>query len=235
MSKEQKEIAEKIRDGSYFEDAREWYARKYLYPVTERTLLVFLAGITGFLFFISTANLKHIIDSSSEPIPVVISVKDSTNQFSIIKPLANDQDTTQEAVARYLIIDYLKTREEYSPKDSEAESLKRNLRKIKRSSSKSVLNQYKDYMSETNKYSPIIRFGNHTTRDIVINNFKFQGDDTSSGKATILFSAETNNHDKQQKSNWNAVIHFRLPDIETIAKTGSPLRFLVKYYHIKPA
>ena len=35
-------------------------------------------------------------------------------------------------------------------------------------------------------------------------------------------------------SQWQALIHFRIPNIETIAKTESPMRFIVKYYNVYP-
>lgn len=236
MTQTDKEIAQKIKDGSYFKDAREWYARQYLFPATERSFLLLIAIITSFVFFLSINNIKSLSIGSDEPIPVIVKVDNATDYFPIIKPLAKQHENTQAVVTKYLISDYLKTREEYHYSKDISEVLKNNLKKIRRSSAKSVLNEYQSYMSEANKYSPVIRYRDHTSRDVEIKNIVFDNGDPSSGKAVVQFVTITYNkkEKKEDKSLWEANIHFRLPDIETIARTGAPLRFLVKYYKAKP-
>jgi type IV secretory pathway component VirB8 len=205
--------------------------RKYIYPISERTLMIMITGVVLVIFLLSTSNIKSLI-TENPLIPFPIKVEDSVDHFSYIKPLAERSESTQEAVARYLIQDYLVTREEYLPADIQSNKLKYKLKKIKSSSSKQVLEEYKNYMNELNPYSPIVRYGDNTTRTITIKSFKFLGNDTASGKAVVTFEAETqkDNEEAKNKSLWEATVLFRLPDIETIARTGAPLRFLVKYY-----
>ncbi|MCE3233339.1 MAG: ptlE, partial [Rickettsiaceae bacterium] len=221
-----KEIAEKIRDGSYYTDAREWYTRQYLYPITERTFLVIIASVVCFVFILSVANIKSLI-TENPIIPFPIKVENAADYFSFIKPLSQNSENTQEAVAQHLIEDYLRTREEYIPSEMRGDKLKHKLKKIKSSSSKTVLDEYKNYMSELNPYSPVIRYGDDTTRSINIKSFKFIGNDAASGKAHITFESVTKkpNEEPENKSLWEATVLFRLPDIETIAHTGAPLRF----------
>lgn len=229
-----KDIAEKIRDGSYYNDALEWYMRKYIYPISERTLMIMITAVVAVIFLLSASNIKSLI-TENPSIPFPIKVEDSVDHFSYIKPLAKPSESTQEAVARYLVEDYLMTREEYIPEDVRNNKLKYKLKKIKSSSSKQVLEEYKNYMSELNPYSPIVRYGDSTTRNITIKSFKFLGSDATSGKAVVTFEAETQKDGEEAKSKslWEATVLFRLPDIETVARTGSPLRFLVKYYKAK--
>jgi type IV secretory pathway component VirB8 len=230
-----KEIAKKIKDGSYYNDAIDWYARRYLYPITERTALIFFASVMCFALLISSLNIKSLI-TENEILPFPIYVDNTTDYFSIISPLAKNFDSTQEAVARYLVIDYLKSREEYSYESMQGDKLKYRLKKMKSSSSKQVLDEYKNYINPLNPYSPVVRYADHTNRQITIQSFDFIGQDTTTGKAKIIFEAvEQNEKDgSATKSLWEATVHFRLPDIETIARTGAPLRFLVKYYMAKP-
>jgi type IV secretion system protein VirB8 len=229
-----KEIAEKIRDGSYYSDAREWYMRHYLYPIGERTFMIIIAAVMCITFALSASNIKSLM-TENEVIPFPINVENSTDYFSFIKPLAQGSEGTQEAVAKYLVTDYLKTREEYFPSDLQGNKLKYKLKKMKSCSSKSVLDEYKNYINELNPYSPIARYGTNTSRSIEIKSFKFIGSDTTSGKAKITFEAttQTDNDTTTNKSLWEATVHFRLPDIETIARTGAPLRFVVNYYKAK--
>ncbi len=230
------DIATKIRDGSYFQDAREWYFKHYLYPVNEMTSMIIVASVFAFLCFISVINIKSLI-SENPKVPFIIKVPNSTDYFSVIKPLAENSQNTQEAIASYLITDYLKTREEYFQEEWNTQKIKYRLKKVKGSSARDILEEYKNYMSETNPYSPLVRYRDTTERTIEIKSINFLSSDTSSGKAKVVFEANTKDKatKEENKSLWEATVHFRLPDIETIAKTGAPLRFLVKYYKVTPA
>lgn len=228
------EIAGKIRDGSYYKDAREWYARHYLFPITERSFLIITTAVLTVMFTISVMNIS-LISGVSEEIPFPIKIENTTDYFPYIKPIAEQSDDTQSAVARYLISEYIKAREEYSYHDNKQGKLKQVLKHVKSSSAKEVLDEYQNYMSVTNPYSPIIRYGDNIERTIEIKSFKFLSGDRNSGKVAVKFEAGEKERGKKdiQKTMWEATVHFRLPDIETIARTGAPLRFLVKYYRVK--
>lgn len=234
MSNDRQEIAEKIRNGSYFTDANNWYAGKYLYPVTERSMM-FVFAIATFLSLIPIASLLHTTIQTNNKIPFPIYAADSTDHFSVIRPLAQSDESAQTAIAKYLITDYIRSREEYVYKNINGEKLKKLLKKIKSSSAKQVLNEYIGYMSENNPYSPLTRYKDHTNRFIEIKSLSFLDNDQTSGKAKVIFEAtESSNDDNKQVSLWEVTINFRLPDIATIARTGAPLRFLVGYYRAKP-
>jgi type IV secretion system protein VirB8 len=234
MSNDRQEIAEKIRDGSYFTDAANWYAGKYLYPVTERSMM-FAFTVASLLALIPITSLLHTTIKTNNRIPFPIYVTDSTNHFSVIKSLAKKDESAQTAIARYLIADYIKSREEYIYKNINGEKLKKLLKKIKSSSAKPVLNEYVSYMNESNPYSPLTRYKDRTNRFIDIKSISFLDNDQTSGKAKVVFEAtESSNDEKKQVSLWEVTLNFRLPDVATIARTGAPLRFLVGYYRAKP-
>jgi hypothetical protein len=50
----------------------------------------------------------------------------------------------------------------------------------------------------------------------------------------VFEANEVANDGATQKSTWEVILNFRLPDIVTIARTGSPMRFVVGYYRVKP-
>jgi|GEM_PF-1529065 len=234
MSKERQEIAEKVRDGSYFRDAIEWYNEKYLYPVTERSMM-FIFMVAAVVALIPIASFLAKISDSIIKIPFPIYSADLTEHYSVINTLAKEDESPQTAIAEYLIKDYVISREEYIYKNINADSLRNLLKKIKFSSSKQVLNEYVGYMSDTNPYSPITRYKYHTNRYVEIKSLSFLDSDQTSGKSRVVFEAkEVSNDGTTQKSTWEVTLNFRLPDIVTIAKTGSPLRFVVGYYRAKP-
>jgi len=238
MADHDKEIIQKIKDRSYFDDAYSWYESRYLYPITERSYALLMAAGMVFLLVISINNIRSLLGEDRD-IPIIIKTNNAYQYIPVIQSLGEYYDTPQDAVSTYLIKDYVKTREEYLYKEmlrKKDGKLKYNLRKIKSSSSKTVLNEYKGYMSDTNPYSPVVRYKNHTDRTIEFKSFAFSDNTSETGKAYITFEAFVTKKGEKTKSEgmFEVTVHFRLPDIETIAKTGAPLRFLVKYYKAKP-
>lgn len=236
MTDNNKEISEKIRDGSYYEEAKQWYFRKYLSPITDRSYVLVIACLIGIAFLISAYNtwqLKKSMDAKRD-YPFIVNAENSTDDFSHIKSLGDDSETAQQAIAKYLVIDYIRTREEYT-KDMLGEKYKRILKKIKRTSTASVLSEYKNYMNDLNPYSPLIRYSDHSERKIEIKSFSFLDNDITSGKADVIFDAIViNDNGKTETSQWEATVHFRLPNVENISETGSTIRFIIKYYRAKP-
>ncbi len=233
MQSDKQQIAKKIKDGSYFKDASNWYAIKYLYPIAERSMM-FVFAIAALLALFPIATLFNSMSGDSNKIPFPINVEDSIDHFSIVKPLAEDSESPQEAIARYLISDYVKTREEYIYKNITSDNLRKSLKKIKASSSKQVLDEYTSYVNENNPDSPLVKYKNNTNRFIEIKSITFLDNDQTSGKARIVFEANEETGVEAKKSLWETIINFRLPDVIAISKTGAPLRLLVGYYKTSP-
>jgi len=108
MALSNEEIAKKIDDGIYFKESLYWYCRKYIFTITERSIILIMAIASGIAFFITLVNFNSVV-SDVERIPIHNFVENSTDFFSHIKPLAKENETTQEAVSNYLIKDYIKT------------------------------------------------------------------------------------------------------------------------------
>lgn len=234
MSTDRQEIARKIRDGSYFSDASNWYGIKYLYPITDRSMAFLFAMATVFAVIPMIFLLKTTVESN-EKLAFPIYAEDSTSHASVMRPLAKPDETAQEAIARYLISDYIISREQYIAAEMTSERVRRLLKKIKSSSSKQTLNEYSAYISESNVRSPLIVYKDHTNRFIDIKSLSFLDNDQTSGKAKVVFESREEKKGVPTKTRqWETFINFRLPDVETIAKTGAPLRFLVNYYRTKP-
>lgn len=226
-------ITRKIKDGSYFEDAIDWYFQKYVSPIAERALVFIGAGFSLLMISLVGMNIRTLI-SVPERIPFVVYTPDSLNNFSLIQPLATKDISPQQAVAQYLISDYVRSREEFIPSKMDTKHYPALVKKIKSSSSKSVLNEFKGYMSNVNPYSPFVRYHDGVVRTITVKKLEFLTSDLTAGKATVQFEAiETGKEQQENRSTWEAMIHYRLPDIENIARTQAPLRFLVKYYKAK--
>lgn len=226
-------IAKKIKDQSYFEDAKLWYFEKYVLPISERSFTFIFATFCVVMFVLVTFNIKSVI-SVPQHIPFILYVENSLTQFSHLQSLSSKKTTPQEAVAHFLITDYVRSREEFLPSHMDSKHYPHLVKKIKSSSSKTVLNEFKSYMSNMNPYSPFVRYHDNISREITITKFQLLTNDLTTGKATVQFDAiEKNPGQADNRSTWEVLIHYRLPDIENIARTQAPLRFLVKYYKAK--
>lgn len=227
------DIAKKIKDGSYFSDSRRWYLSKYVFPITERSFLILISAVIIYMACILFFNLRGLLFENNERLFVTYT-QDTSSKTSVLRELKVSKLSPQMAVIKRLVIDYLITREEFIPTKMNDKNYQRILKKIKSSSDKSVLNEYKTYMDRLNPYSPFIRYRTGITREIAIKDFKFLTEDLTTGKVLVTFEAtETNPNGTHAISSWKALIHYRIPDIETIAQTGAPMRFIVKYYRIR--
>lgn len=228
------EITKKIKDGSYFTDAKEWYFEKFIFSISQRSFLIILLGVC--VYMVASLYLNYtILTGISDDRPFTIYTQDTATQLSILHPVGSENSAPQIAVAKYLISDYLETRERFIPGEMTDENYPYMLKKIKSASSKPVLDEYKNYMNKLNPYSPFTRYRDNTIRRIEINDFRFLTNNLTNGKALVTFTAIEEHSEKEPTtSQWQAQIHFRIPDIEAIAQTQSPLRFLVKYYHVTP-
>ncbi len=226
-------IRESVVDGSYFKDAFDWYAFQYIRPVCERTMLFFVAIMTGLtcyvLFLMTEAALPMV-----QQVPVVIYAKDSSLYLPVIKKLkdAPNLRTVDEAVAKYLLVQYLRTREEYDFRDANIEDLNLKFNVIKNNSSSDEYINFQNFMSESNAASPMINFGKNITRKIVIDSVTFPKA-TSTGfmdraknfilfdlpsEVEIKYDASLSNNGKVTKQQFVTKISFKFSGIEQKSK-----------------
>lgn len=232
---EKRQVTQRMEDGSYYIDAIDWYASRYLFPVTERSLMLIIAIVSVSAFIMSILNITKLSTDIDKP-PIVNFVDyESPHSFSFIRPLVKDSESPQEAVAKYLIKDYVVSREQYIAKEMLRQTHMNKLtKKIKGTSSKDILEQFQFYMSKSNPYSPFLRYQDHTDRLITINSIEFLTNKKELGKANVYFTATKKTRGKKNvmENQWVATLHFRLPSVEIISKTGAPLRFSIEYYKV---
>lgn len=227
---EQAEINKKVKNGSYYQDAYKWYENRYISPYGER-VWVFIATTISLLSFIFLFITITNIWNNTEEVPIIIETENSTDYLSIIKPLADKENNTQEAVTSYLLSYYVKLRENYDPTKINSSELKLDARKVRSVSAKNVLNEYLSYMNKNNPYSPLRRFGRTTSRNVEITKINFINNSPESGKANVEFKAITRTGNNKPKTElWQSEIQYRIPDVKLVAHSGAPLRFVVRYY-----
>lgn len=241
MHENDKIVYDKIKQNTYFHDCFEWYADKYLYPITQRSTMIIIVIISCLALFITYINIKILPDERVK-IPFAVYAEDTNNFSSHIKPLIKKENIyPQQATAEYLIKDYIKTRESYSFENFQGSNLDKIKKKIKGTSVKKISDEFSRYISSNSPYSPINRLGQNKSLSIDIKEIKFISDDLIKGKAKVRFVLkEVDNQEKNSyntdknyqpiTSNWEALIFFMLPDIVSTSKTRNRLGFLVTHY-----
>lgn len=237
MTDNKSDITRRIENGLYYKEGQDWYFSRYIYPISQRSFLMILFVMLFVLALVSLSN--HIkLDNGVQLLPINYIIENPEKYVSQVKSISRNGDSAQVAVAKYYLKDYVRSREEYDVEKRSLESKKRNLKRIKSMSTRKVTNQYRNYTSIINPYSPESRYGDSISRMISIKRIKFQDNDPRSGRAFVTFnSIEKNDKLKDKKvktTTWVSEIGFNIPSIRSVIKTEGPLRFQVNYYRARP-
>lgn len=225
-----KQIKEMIKDGSFYRDAIEWYSIKYVYPFTMRSSIAILTLILaiGLVISIETARMSFV----SMKVPFPIYAKDEVKFLPIIKPLLHQNNSIEEAVARYFVTKYIMLREGYNYFDFSDDNKSITFNKIKALSSHFIYNQYQDFFdTNRNPDSPIIKYKNQVQRLIIINEIDIKAFDSLPEKATVKFTSnEVIKNNNTISTEYISEISFMMSDVTKVFEKTMPLYFKVVKY-----
>lgn len=233
-----------IREGRYFSDAREWYSLRYLMPVPERSLLIFitiLSLIAGMVAVWTSYSMFPVIRAYE----VIVKVDDSLDHYSVIKRLAEPNLTTRQSIAKYLLQDYVITRESY-----DYQNFGPQFARMKEASSKKVYREFEHNMSTANPNSLTVNYGKYTTRSVKILSFAFAEEGRYTEKAAVIFETTVvGRKGETSVERWGAHITYTLEDINKVIQerkarkavgkenSGNPednrLEFIVTNYNVQ--
>lgn len=217
--------------GDYYKDASDWYAYRYVYPFTERSILIVLATIMALSLLINFTTITGIHPIHQE-IPFMIQTDDSIDSILKIKGIGHTFQRMHDAVAAYILERYVIAYESY-----EYQNLKDQLQYIYNTSSQQVYSDFYANMALENPQSPIQLYQRVARRNVTIESVEFPRDIKHPDRTIVRFKAEvenyrTNSHDTTR---WEAHIRFNVPDIEKIAreKTIQKIDFIVTSYEVE--
>jgi type IV secretory pathway component VirB8 len=164
-----------VQSGEFFRDSFDWYIFRYVSPLCDRTWLFFTTisgAIISYLLFIMIVNAFPIV----EKVPIIVTAKDTVLYYPKITHLRDSKDlkTIEEAVIKYLLVSYLKQREEYNFIKLTTNDLNQKFDIIKNNSTPSEFRRFKSFVGLNNKNSPIRDFGKNVTRKVAIQSFSFK-------------------------------------------------------------
>ena len=230
-------ITETIKSGSYFSDAREWYAKKYLLPLTHRAFLIMLTALSIFLAIVAVRVFTTFLPLV-EVVPIAVSVDNSVEQISRLKYIGKPKEDSNESVMKYLAARYVEAREAY---DYESFRSGLKLTYLKDFSSRPEFDKYKELINDNVK-SPLFVYKKSVSRYInpievvIVDGGKIEGEEFSSGqkKVSVKFRADEVGLSETKSSIWlaNILLNYEKVEYSKEIKKFSPLDFKVLYYEV---
>lgn len=225
-----KNIQRYVDSGEYFKDAKDWYASKYLFPFTLRSVVI--------LFFVIMVGATYILidlardDAKIKQYPFPIYAYDTINYFPLMKSIADIKEPINISVARYFAGKYIEFREEYKYMDLQGDGKIVLDKKIQALSSRRSFREYADYMDpELNPDSPYIKYKTQTQRVIKVKSVELFGRYDLPERASVVYEAIERTKGNDVTSTWQADIDFTMLDLEKKdASNKTKLNFTVTNY-----
>jgi type IV secretory pathway component VirB8 len=246
LDKYNPEIAEKVRSGKYYKEAWDWYALKYIYPVSQRTLFIFvtLAAIT---VTVSALVILYNFYPLKIRVPVAVNIEDMGLDYArLVKMQVPVKGDPTVPVADYLVREYVTKIETYNFKQ-----IDRHLRFLSQFSSPGLMEEIQKRYDTRNLDSLILKYRDHTTRTIRITQMNVTMDplfDIAKARqkdivlenvlyhAIIEFESEEVNLLGVTQHKWQASMDFNMSPItlDKTTKTFKKLDFVVNSYSVRP-
>jgi len=231
-----KELVDRIDDGSYFEDGKNWYLDRYVYPVIERSTFVVITAISLITSITAIYVLINFLPLTA-PVPVPVKIHDMAKEYVTIHLVGRREDDPNQALVKELLTRYVKAREAY-----EFEKLESASNIIKRFSSQEILKGYKSYISIRNSDSPILRYREHTKKFVIVDKWSYRiaGNETNpelppnTHRAVVNIETNEINVLGEKKERWRVEIEFNFSGITFVKKEQKflPIDFYVTNYGI---
>lgn len=244
------EIAKKIENGEYFQDAREWYKHKYIFPVIERSYLILItiiSVITAILTF-STFNGLFPLQKS---FLIVAPVQDQVNDYAKILRIGEsgqEKEDADETLINFISGKFVGAFENYNYENN-FQQLRSNINFLTEFASPEVLNQYKYYISIRNPNSLMLKYKQQASRKIEVKSLRLLGGtkkeidkkfaeegqepkDERQYTAIVDFISTEKTAQGENQSNWQARIDFLYSNVKynREEKEFSPINYKVVGY-----
>jgi len=219
-------IAEDIESGKYFVEARHWYNRVYLQPLSEISIVFTMMAIFLGTLLVVSYNVYSVFPIVTK-VDTLAFLPSTLDYYPVIKNIENPEKTTKQVVTEYLCGRYVKAMEEYN-----YSNLTYNYNFIFRSSSKQLFDNYYQNLVISNPNSPLVLYQDTKTVEVTIIDTAVQ---VSTSNAVVKFNRIVRNAQNKELSNTNMVanINFYIDNYDFSKSINSRLNFIVTKYDTK--
>lgn len=167
------EITENVKNGKYFKNALDYYFFSFLSIFSQRNTLLFFSIIilaVNYNFFILIKSYLPL----REKFDMVLFDKGGIGYNTILKKIDYPQaKSTDEKISTYLILEYMKQRENFDFAKLEYNDLRQKILYIKNNSSADEYSKYMAQLNKKNKNSPLKHWEKNIKREVKIKDFRF--------------------------------------------------------------
>ena len=207
MSDEQQDdLTQRISDGSYFSDARDWYSMLYIGPISIRIFYIIVTLVAVSIFIMSIASIINLLPISPR-IPFMYSNDDIMNKHPRMERFKEPNEEANPALVKYFLQTYVEMHESY-----DARRFQTYRAFVKHYSVPNVFARYERATSANNPRSPVRRFGRFADVKVNVQNVTYNRS-VQPSQATIQFSTTVVSNAKTTKSDWTATISFEYTDL----------------------
>lgn len=216
----------------------DWYQDKYQHVLTQRNMLALLSLVALIVAFAAVLAVARLAPLKSVE-PYLLQIDERSGITEAVTPSIAGQYVANEAVDKYFIATYLRTREGYNPA---IRFYNDNL--VRLMSSQSVFYQYRKMMDPADKQSIVARLGANGIRDINIISMSYipspapasgqSGNPQTRIMQARLITTEKLPNAPDSATRWIATITFSYTDLQIreSEKFLNPLGFQVISYQI---
>lgn len=214
MSEEAKKIAEQIRSGKYYQEARHWYGAVYISPISERTYFLIVAILSAFVALFGVLAAFSLMPLTTKPAIAVPADPRAEDIVLSLIPLRKPGDDLDESFRRFFVTQYVQSREGYA-----APSYQRDSNFIRAQSNDATYSEYAANYLPANPQSPAAILGVNGLRVVTINSVSISGRGET-GSARVKFSTEMKGVDDTTKTQWTAKLEFHYTSLKSQTVTN---------------
>lgn len=220
MANDNAEIAESIRSGRYFSDARAWYRAVYIGPISERTFFLIIALIAGLVAVFSVKAVMNLMPMHSK-LQLVLPQRGEERVPRLVKLKQSASQTAADALERYFVLRYIDAREGYS-----AQLFAENALFVYGQSDQATYNAY--YAAAENPQGFAATLGELGVRRVTVKGVKVDHEKPQrdgqgklvdgglvKGSARVRFSTDTLSGDALTTEQWVATISYHYTPLMT--------------------
>ena len=218
-------IAEKVRTGEYFREARGMYDTAIHDPMAERYMYVFITSVAVCVLLIALIAVQGLYPLQSA-VPLIYITHDFYEDIPHVKSVQTyKNEDPGEALLRFLVKNYVIVREEY-----DIATFDRDVNSVKSQSSDDVYKEFQQFIDPHNPESPITTYQRHSKRRISVLKTRRLPDGME-----VIFQADVDSRTEVKRSHWRANLSFQYSGVELDEKTDkvTPMSFVVTEYKSK--
>ena len=214
----------------FYQGSLKWFLYKYVIINTTLRLLLIVVVVffISAMLIINTANVTK--ESQRYPFPIYFN--NEVKYFPKIQSIGNKKENINLSVAKYLIINYLKMREEFDENSLIPEKLNEKLNYVNNVSSLKVFQKYFKFINiDDNPDSPLLKYRYKNSRIITIDKVVFSKDVIVPSYAKVYYKVRSLIDKKENIENKIAEVTFFMSEInKKFVDSKQDLNFLITDY-----